>query len=673
LYPEETAGIPSSKGVPEESHATNQWADGFNELPQVGRNSNTQHKRRGTSMKLRKQFLTAFALAALSASALAQNQSASTPSTNTTPAPITAEDIQALKDALAAQQKQIQALQEQLQRRDQAAQQTQTPATDANKSDAAQATQPKTDTTTVKNVSDSQSSASVKPAVLNVAEPQQSPSDQQQTFNKEMEGPLTIHFRGINITPGGFVEAAFVRRSRALGADITTPFNSLTMPGASQSHLSEFFASARQSRPTVYVSAREGAVNLSAYVSGDFLSSGVTSTATQTNSYTLRLRQAWGQAKFDNGWSILGGQMWSLVTENKFEIGPSDDTGRTNDARPMTIDPGYNVGFLFARQAALRVTKSFNDKVSIAFAVENAQATVTSHGNANDYLLVEPGASNSYNTLSTYGFNPSPDLIAKIAFDPGFGHYEVFGLFDRFQDRIFPCEDFYTNSTTLVTTILPTCPDTTNAGTTTAAYNSSKSGGGFGANARWTFADKHLVFGLHGFGGSGVGRYGAAQLSDVSINPDGTVHLIKNLQGLATLEWHGKKLDVYSYVGSEYDQRTYGYDPVQSVANGATTFVGYGAPTFNNSGCYTETAPGTSGVVSGPVPGSLSKCTADARAVTEGTLGFWYRFYTGPRGNFRWGVQYSYVNRATWADEVHGLEPHGLDSMVFTSFRYYLP
>jgi len=33
-------------------------------------------------------------------------------------------------------------------------------------------------------------------------------------------------------------------RSRALGADLTTPFNSLTMPGASQSRLSEFFGSA---------------------------------------------------------------------------------------------------------------------------------------------------------------------------------------------------------------------------------------------------------------------------------------------------------------------------------------------------------------------------------------------------------------------------------------------
>jgi hypothetical protein len=483
-----------------------------------------------------------------------------------------------------------------------------------------------------------------------------------------MEGPLTIHFKGINITPGGFVAAEFLRRSRALGADVVTPFNSLTMPGASQSSLPEFFGTARQTRPTVYISSRTGNVDFSGYISGDFLSSGVTSTATQTNGYTFRIRQAWGQAKFAHGWSVVGGQMWSLVTESKAGIAPSDDTGRTNDARPSTIDGAYNVGFTFARQDGIRMTKDFGNKVAVAFAVENAQATVTSSGNTNDYLLVQPGASNTYNIASTYGFNPSPDLVAKIAFDPGFGHYEIFGLSDRFQDRVFPCENFVSTGTPPVPiAVLPACPSLANAGTTTAAYNSTRSGGGFGINARWAFLDKHIVFGVHGFGGSGVGRYGAAQLSDVSINADGTIHPIKDLQGLVTLEWKSKKLDVYTYVGSEYANRTYSYDPVQNV------FVGYGAPTFNNSGCYTETAPGTSVIVSGPVPGSLSKCSAQTRDLTEGTIGFWYRFHNGPRGRYQWGMQYSYINRATWADETHGLEPHGLDNMVFTSFRYYLP
>ncbi len=80
-----------------------------------------------------------------------------------------------------------------------------------------------------------------------------SAQETQQAVNSELEGPLTIRFKGVSITPGGFVAAEFVRRSRALGADVTTPFNSLPLPGASQSKESEFFGSARQSRPTVYL------------------------------------------------------------------------------------------------------------------------------------------------------------------------------------------------------------------------------------------------------------------------------------------------------------------------------------------------------------------------------------------------------------------------------------
>jgi hypothetical protein len=604
-------------------------------------------------------------------------QDTSTSTTATTPrkkahkGPTVEEQLNEMKQAIEAQQQQIKQLSDQVESRDQKIQQLEQ-RLDQNQSVATQA-QTKADTAVAQTTEQQQTVVALKSDVTQLQTNATSAAATLQETEKkisEFEGPTTLHIKGINITPGGFAEAAFVRRNRELGADITTPFNSLTLPGASQNQLSEFFGSARQSRPTVYVAGRLKNVLLSSYVSGDFLSAGVTSTATQTNSYTLRLRQAWGQVRFDNGWKFLGGQAWSLVTENKAGIAPSDDTGRVNDARPATIDPGYNVGFSFARQWGLRLTKDFGDKVSVAFAVENAQGTLTTHGNADNFLLGEAGASNSYNTTANYTANPSPDLIAKIAFDPGFGHYEIFGLADRFTDRIFPCVENFAN--------LALCPTTssTPAASAIGAYNASKEGGGFGANARWTFADKHIVFGLHGFGGSGIGRYGAAQLSDLSINPNGTVHLIKNLQGLATLEWHGKKLDLYSYVGAEYAARTYGFDPLL----GTGTYVGYGAPEFANYGCYAELPPA---VNTGFTPTSLAHCTGDTRAVIEGTAGFWYRFYSGPKGRFQFGTQYSYVTRQTWSGAtaaptggtaINGaLTPEGLDSMVYTSFRYYLP
>ena len=633
-------------------------------------------------------FLTALTLVALTTSVWAENPASGAPAAKETapvpaPPPITAADVQALKDAMAAQQQQIERLTLQLQSLQ--AGHSQQPAPEAVDKINATQTQPQ------------QLAEISSPAVQQNTAP--SPGlNMQETTPQGPQNPLespviSIRFKGITITPGGFAEAAFVRRSRALAADLPTPFNSLTMPGASQSQLSEFFGSARQSRPTVYVDGRLGNVELSSYVSGDFLSAADTSSATSTNSYSFRLRQAWGQAKFDNGWSFLGGQMWSLLTENKASIAPSDDLGKTNDARPMTIDPGYNVGFTFARQYGIRLTKDFDHKVAVAVAVENPQATLTSHGNADNYLLGAAGATNSYNDAltacatssytptgattpvyyttctpaATYSFNPSPDIIAKVAFDPGFGHYEVFGLYDRFRDRVFPCANFVIGTTGPC----PIDPKVTGP-SAFGAYNASKNGGGFGANARWNFYNKHIVFGLHGFGGSGVGRYGAAQLSDTSINADGTPHLIRNFQGLTSLEWHGKKLDVYLYTGAEYASRTSDYD------SATKTYVGYGSPLFSNAGCHTEATPSIA-VTAGFNPGSLSKCTGDSRAVIEGTAGFWYRFYSGPRGKFQFGAQYSYVTRQTWSGvgpagaKAPGGSPEGLDNMVFTSFRYYLP
>ena len=84
---------------------------------------------------------------------------------------------------------------------------------------------------------------------------------------------------------------------------------------------------------------------------------------------------------------------------------------------------------------------------------------------------------------------------------------------------------------------------------------------------------------------SGSFRNLAGWRSDLSITADGTIHLIKDLQGLTTLEWHGKKLDIYSYVGAEYAGRTYG--SFVSPSSGKTVYVGYGSPSFNNYGCYT--------------------------------------------------------------------------------------
>ena len=589
---------------------------------------------------------------------------------------VTAEEIQALKDAvaaqqaaLAAQQQEIRRLQDQLHSKDQSVQQAQSAAADAAaKADAAQAQAAQQQQAVGELKSDV---ADLKTNVNNAAT---SIQETQKNINAEIESPLAIHYKGITLTPGGFLAAESVRRSRALASDINTPFNSLTMPGASQSDLSEFFGSGRQSRITLLGQGKTKSATLSGYYEADFLSAAVTSNNNESNSYALRQRQVWGQTAFNSGFTITGGQMWSLVTETHHGV-----ENRT-EATPLTIDPQYTVGFSWARQYGVRFSQDFGNKVWAAFSVENPQATFTTHGNEDNFLVGSAGAagglynaaistcSSAINSTATtvtttctpiagYSFNPAPDIIAKLVFEPGFGHYELFGLAASFRDRVFPCGGV--SDTTICDG--KTGPSALGAG------NSSREGGAFGANARWTIAH-HLDFGLHFLGGKGVGRYGTAGLPDAAIHADGAFNLIKNAQGLGTLEWHGRKLDLYFNGGAEYAGRAYDYDPILGK------YVGYGSPHASNYGCYTETQPG---VANGLAPGGLSNCTADSRVVMEGTAGFWYRFYNGPKGRVQLGGQYSYVTRETWDGvgftKTTTVAPAGLDNMVFSSLRYYLP
>jgi hypothetical protein len=169
--------------------------------------------------------------------------------------------------------------------------------------------------------------------------------------------------------------------------------------------------------------------------------------------------------------------------------------------------------------------------------------------------------------------------------------------------------------------------------------------------------------------GNGVGRYGTSTLPDATVNPDGTLALLRSYQGLATLEFHLPKFDVYLNGGEEYISRRYSTDPVTSKV------VGYGAPTNNVSGCYTETVPGGS---NGFTFGGLSNCSADTRYVVEGTVGVWLKLYNGPKGRLQFGPQYSYLSRNAWTGTTRSSlgttsAPHGIDNMAFASFRYYLP
>ena len=323
-------------------------------------------------------FIIGLTLAALTAGAWAENPGSGAPAGASAAAPaptvVTAADVQALKDALAAQQLQIQRLTEQLERQ-QAWQLQQSGATAAAKTATTQSAP--------QQMAAVNTSVAVQPEAAAVSQPN---PQETKAVNPEWENPVALHYKGITITPGGFLAAETVRRSRALGSDINTPFNALTMPGASQSSVSEFFGSGRQSRITMLAQGQAANFKLSGYYEADFLSAAVTSNNNESNSYALRQRQVWGQAAFNSGLSITGGQMWSLVTETKHGM------DNRSEALPMTIDPQYTVGFSWARQYGLRLVKNFNDRTWVGVSMENAQATLSTHGNGDNFLVGSAGA-----------------------------------------------------------------------------------------------------------------------------------------------------------------------------------------------------------------------------------------------------------------------------------------
>lgn len=552
-----------------------------------------------------------------------------------------------MQQAIDAQQQQINQLTQQLQNREKTIDQLQQQVTQV-QSASAQAQQ-KAEAAATQAVQQQQQDVSALHADVtdlkqNVTNTALSLQETQKSIT-DMQSPLALRFKGITITPGGFLAAETVWRQRGLASDVNTPFNSLAFPGSSASNLSEFFASGRQSRISMLAEGKINNLKMTGYVEADFLSAGVTSNNNQSNSYTLRQRQVWGQAAI-NGWSFTGGQMYSLVTETKKGV------DNRSEALPMTIDAQYALGFSWARQFGFRVAKNFGDKAWLAFSVENPQInSIGGSGFNPNFVVGAPGNGGGlYNTTANYSFNAAPDIVVKAAFEPGFGHYEVFGVVNQFHDRVYPC------ATTPATGV---CGGVTGP-SGTGAFNDRQAAGGVGVNIRESFFKKHADFGVHAFAGNGIERYGTGGLPEVTVRPDGTLSPLRGYQGLGTLEFHSAKWDLYFNGGSEYAQRTIYTDP------NSGKLMGYGLPGASNGTACVEPVPGSGGFAGG------TSCSGTTRALTEGTAGFWYRIYNGPKGKLQFGPQYSYVLRSTWSG-ANGFEPKATENMFFTSFRYYLP
>jgi hypothetical protein len=486
----------------------------------------------------------------------------------------------------------------------------------------------------------------------------------------------------VKLTWGGFLAAESVYRQHNIVSDVGTPFNAIPYPFSPLYGESEFHGSARASRLSLLV---EGALDhpvqkLSGYYEMDFLGVSVTSNYNQSNSWGARLRQ--GYFTYDNtewGFHFLGGQAWSLLTQNTIGITPRKEN------IPLAIDHSYVVGFDYTRNWQLRVVKDFGSWASLGVSVENPAelvyaniGAVANGGNVGGWLVNWSNPGNSF--LGSGAFNNNfnadvaPDIIGKAAFDPGWGHYEVFGIARFFNDNTFGCV-----VAPLTTPVGPggTPPAQTAGLCSTITANTlvpgaqsqkTKSGDGVGGSMLLPIIPKFVDFQASAMYGRGIGRYGAGQLSDVVVAPDGSLSPIKAvhaLGGVVVHPWAG--LDVYAYAGMEKAQPNYWSILSTGSINRLT---GFGVPSAINTGCNITTAASFTG--------GTSNCAAINMALSDVTVGFWQDFYKGNYGRVAGGFEWEYIRRASFPGV--GL-PAGVagspasvstsDNVFLTSLRYY--
>ena len=236
--------------------------------------------------------------------------------------------------------------------------------------------------------------------------------------------------------------------------------------------------------------------------------------------------------------------------------------------------------------------------------------------NAGNAFLGSGAFANNFNTET------APDIIGKLAFDPGWGHYEVLGMVRFFTDNVFTCSVVLANGT---------CPVTVaNVG---SAGSKITVGEGVGGSVLLPVIPKLLDVQASALYGKGIGRYGTNQLSDVVVGSDGTLSPITALHvmaGAVAHPWAG--LDIYGYGGFEKAN--------SSLAASAAGITGFGNPTLNNNGCGIITAASFTG--------GVSNCAAVNKEVDMATVGFWQNIYKGSYGRMAAGLQYEYIVRKSF-------------------------
>jgi hypothetical protein len=461
-------------------------------------------------------------------------------------------------------------------------------------------------------------------------------------------------FDGIHVSMAGSfiaVEGAARQHSEVSNGASDPPFASPGLPlrNSALYNEREFRASAQQSRIALKVSGDiDPNQHLKGYYEMDFLGASTDANNRESNSFTPRIRQAFGE--YDNDiyhFHVVGGQAWSLLTQNRVGMLPNSENV------PLTIDAQYVVGFDWLRNPQVRFVQDINNMASFGLSIEQPGAVFPGSPSASTVSPPAPIVTSINNTCTgashlngttTCSNDIAPDIIEKFAYDPGYGHYELLGVQRWLTDQVANVN----------------VPNSWSQKVTFAW--------GVGGNVLFPALPKLLDLQGSVLYGQGIGRYTSSQLPDAVIGPNGALSPVTELSfmvGAVAHPFAGN--DIYTYYGQD-----------QTYANSWTvagTQGGWGNANFVNNGCVNQNLTGgTLGAFNTPIAGFT--CTFDVQKAQEFTIGFWQDAYKGNMGRVRVGAQYEYVRLTAFAGipTGPGTPNQGLNvdnNMFFFSLRYY--
>lgn len=359
------------------------------------------------------------------------------------------------------------------------------------------------------------------------------------------ESPLQLHLGNITITPVGFMDLTGSWKSENAGGSLGTNFGNFPYNSVfPQSQNPEWRFSPQNSRLGFRVDGQWKGWRFIGYNEFDFLGTNASNNISVTNgAFMPRLRLFWVDTR-KGAFEFLAGQSWSMLTPNRKGISalPGDIF------YSQVIDVNYIVGLPWDRQPGVRFLYHPSEKVTMGVSLENPDQYIGGSGGGGTITLpslYSGFAGSQLDNASNVQTIPNvhPDIIAKVAFDPGSRvHFEVAGL-----ERTFRVYD--------------TAGPNIGNHTTTA-------GGGGSVNGNFEVA-KGFRLVSNNFWSDGGGRYLFGLAPDLIIRPDGKISPIHSGGFNEGFEATVGKFLLYGYYGAVYAGRNTALDTSGSL-------VGYG-------------------------------------------------------------------------------------------------